>query len=93
MGISVHPKDLRVTAPTGTDLDAILARVAKRAPWILDQQADLARYWPPVLSRTYVPGETHWYLGHKLRLKIYESPKDIVNWSLANLAPNVTKEP
>lgn len=80
MGISVHPEDLRVTvtAPAGTPLEDILARVSKRAGWILAQQADLARYWPPVPPRRYVAGETHWYLGRKLRLKVHDSPVDSV---------------
>jgi len=80
LGISVHPEDLRVTvaAPEGTDIDEIKARVKKRAEWILAQQADLARYWPPVPPRQYVSGEAHWFLGRKLRLKVYPSPTDIV---------------
>ncbi len=80
LGIIVRPEDLRVTvtAPEGTDLDEAKARVRKRASWILAQQADLARYWPPVPPRQYVSGESHWYLGRKLRLKVYSSPTDIV---------------
>ena len=94
LGISVHPEDLRVTvtAPTGTSLDAVLARVAKRAPWILTQQADLARYWPPVPPRRYVPGETHWYLGRKLRLKVHASPKDNVKVTRHFLNAHVRSE-
>jgi len=86
LGITVHPTDVdahgaarvTVTAPEGTPLDAVEARVRKRASWILAQQADLARYWPPVAPRQYVSGESHWYLGRKLRLKVYPSPTDIV---------------
>ena len=61
LGITVHPEDLRVavTAPSGTPLDAVLAHVAKRAPWIPAQQTDLARYWPPVPPRRYVAGASH----------------------------------
>jgi hypothetical protein len=80
LNITVHPEDLRVTvtAPEGASLEAVKAHVLKRASWILDQQQDLARYWPPVPPRQYLSGEAHWYLGRKLRLKVLESPVDIV---------------
>ena len=74
LGISVQP-DLRVVvkAPEGTPLAEIEARVLKRAPWIIKQQKDLARYLPHLPPRQYVSGETHRYLGRQYRLKVVES--------------------
>lgn len=71
MAISVHP-DLQVvvTAPEGSALDQIAARMLKRAPWILRQQRDLERYLPHLPPRQYVSGETHRYLGRQYRLKV-----------------------
>lgn len=75
LGIAVHPEDLRVTvtAPEGSALADIEAKVHKRAAWILKQQRDLARYLPHLPPRQYVSGETHRYLGKPYRLKVIES--------------------
>ena len=72
--ISVHP-DLRVTvtAPEDVTLDAVAARVKKRARWILRQQRELELYLPHIPPRQYVSGETHRYLGKQYRLKVVET--------------------
>lgn len=71
--ISVHP-DLRVivTAPQNTAIEAIEAKVYKRASWILRQQRDFALYLPHTPPRQYISGETHWYLGKQYRLKVIQ---------------------
>lgn len=71
LGIDVHP-DLRVivTAPPGTDLTDIAARVKKRGAWILRQQREFELYLPLLPPRQYVSGETHRYLGKQYRLKV-----------------------
>ena len=71
--ISVHP-DLRVTvtAPQDTAIEAIQAKVRKRADWILRQQRDFALYLPQIPPRQYISGETHRYLGKQYRLKVIE---------------------
>jgi predicted metal-dependent hydrolase len=71
LDISVHP-DLRVTvtAPLDTSIDAIAAKVQKRANWILRQQRELELYLPHMPPRQYVSGETHRYLGKQYRLRV-----------------------
>jgi predicted metal-dependent hydrolase len=71
--ISVHP-DLRVTvtAPQDTAIEAIEAKVHKRANWILRQQRDFALYLPHIPPRQYISGETHRYLGKQYRLKVIQ---------------------
>lgn len=76
MEISVHP-DQRVVvkAPFGTDIEEIKKRVARRARWIIKQQAFFRQFDPRTPERRYVGGETHLYLGRQYRLKI-SSGKD-----------------
>ena len=77
LGISVHPDlSVTVTAPVGSDLNAVAEKVKKRAPWILRQQRDFERYLPGLPPRRYVSGETHWYLGKRYRLKLEQSETD-----------------
>ncbi len=71
VAITVFPEPrLRIVAPQGADLDAVLARVEKRAGWIARQWRFFAEAAPPTPAREYVSGETHWYLGRQYRLKV-----------------------
>lgn len=73
LAISVHPDlSVSVTAPYNTDVEAIAARVHKRARWILRQQREFALYLPHIPPRRYVSGETHRYLGKQYRLKVIQ---------------------
>lgn len=74
LAISVHP-DLSVTviAPEDTSLEAVQAKVQKRANWILRQQREFALYLPHIPPRQYISGETHWYLGKQYRLKVIQA--------------------
>jgi len=79
LGIAVRQDEgIVVTAPKGSDLDTIKALVHKRGGWILRQQQELDRYPDTSPPREYVSGETYTYLGRRYRLKVLESPKDIV---------------
>jgi predicted metal-dependent hydrolase len=79
LGIAVRQdQGVVVTAPEGSDLDTIKAHVHKHGGWILKQQQELDRYPGPPPPREYVSGETFTYLGRRYRLKVYDSPKDIV---------------
>ena len=79
LGIAVRPEQgVLVTAPEGSDLETVKALVHKRGGWILKQQQELERYPGPPPPREYVSGETYTYLGRRYRLKVLESPKDIV---------------
>jgi predicted metal-dependent hydrolase len=79
LGITVHP-DLIVSvrAPVGTPKRVIDAHVIKRAAWILRHQRELEKAPPPQPTLEYVSGETHPYLGKPYRLKVIESPQNIV---------------
>lgn len=82
LGITVHPdRSVLVTAPEGSDMVDIEAKVRKRAAWILRQQRDLERYLPHLPPRQYVSGETHRYLGRQHRLKVVEDGAEGVKHS------------
>jgi predicted metal-dependent hydrolase len=79
LAITVHP-DLRleVVAPESAASDDVLARVARRGPWILKQCRHFERYLPRIPSLRFVSGETLLYLGRQYRLKIREGAPDRV---------------
>jgi predicted metal-dependent hydrolase len=71
--ISVLPDQrVEVIAPVGSGLEAIFARVEKRAGWILRQQRFFEQYQPTQPAPAFVSGETHLYLGRQYRLKVEE---------------------
>jgi predicted metal-dependent hydrolase len=77
--IAVHPdQTVVVKAPLGTDDEAIRARVARRAGWIIKQQVFFRQFEPRTPERRYVGGETHLYLGRHYRLKISRGNRDAV---------------
>jgi hypothetical protein len=78
-----------VTAPDGSDLAAVEAKVRQRAPWILRQQRELEVYLPHTPPRRYVSGETHRYLGRQYRLKVEESGHEAERVKLARGALHV----
>lgn len=91
LGIDVHP-DLRVTvtAPPGTPLETIQARVKKRADWILRQQRELSLTLPHMPPRRYVSGEAHRYLGRQYRLKVVETEPERVKMTRGLLLVHTT---
>ena len=75
LAITVRPDtSVVVTAPKGAAVEAVMARVRKRAVWIRRQQAYFSRFLPKLPPRRYVSGETHRYLGRQYRLKVVEGP-------------------
>ena len=69
--ITVQPDGVvRVAAPTDAACEDIAVRVHKRARWILAQQAAFAEFRPHTPPRTYLPGETHLYLGRQYRIRV-----------------------
>lgn len=72
--INVFP-DMRVEvlAPASKPLDAILARVDRRARWIVKQWRYFEQYRPTQPERRFVSGETHVYLGRQYRLKVVKA--------------------
>ena len=71
LSISVHP-DMRVTAtaPAGQPFEAVVARLRKRASWMVRQRLRFARLRPLPTARCYVSGETFLYLGRQYRLRV-----------------------
>jgi len=77
--IAVHPdKSIVIKAPQSSTLEAIEAKIKKRARWIKHQIAYFNQFDPRTPDRKYVGGESHLYLGRKYRLKIEVSEKDKV---------------
>lgn len=91
LAINVHP-DLRVsvTAPEGTEPEAVQSRVRKRASWILRQQQELELYLPQTPPRQYVSGETHYYLGRQYRLKVIQDDAEWVKLDRGHLYVRTT---
>ena len=69
--IAVEPDTtVSVIAPLAASLDAIEAKVRRRAAWIRRQQRYFMQYLPRTPERQYIAGETFRYLGRHLRLKV-----------------------
>ncbi|MEI2692415.1 MAG: SprT family zinc-dependent metalloprotease [Anaerolineae bacterium] len=62
-----------VTAPAGSDLAAVEAKVRQPRPLDPAPAARAGTYLPHTPPRRYVSGETHRYLGRQYRLKVEES--------------------
>lgn len=69
--IAVEPDaSVVVVAPPDTGIDAIEARLRKRAGWVMRQQRYFMQFLPRTPERRFVAGETHLYLGRQYRLKV-----------------------
>lgn len=77
--ISVHP-DLSVTvdAPDDRPVTEVIARVKRRAGWIVRQRDFFERFKPEQPERRYVGGETHVYFGRQYRLKLTQDKSECV---------------
>ncbi len=77
--ISVQPdRHVVVSAPAGKAVEEVIARVRRRASWIVRQREYFERFSPLQAPRQYVSGETHRYLGRQLRLKIVSDGEESV---------------
>jgi predicted metal-dependent hydrolase len=99
--IAVEPDaSVVVAAPEDASLEAIEAKLRKRAAWITRQQRFFAQFLPRVPAREFLPGETHLYLGRQYRLKVVphvqQAVKMIRGYFLVQthrpLSPDVTRE-
>lgn len=71
IAIHVHPdSSIQVDAPEGEDLARIHRAVLKRARWITDNVSQARRQRKHALPRSYVSGESHFYLGRRYQLKV-----------------------
>lgn len=75
LAIHVHPDcSVEVVAPTGSPIEAVLAKVRKRGGWILRQLRNFDEYALALPPRKYLSGETHRYLGRQHRIKVESGP-------------------
>jgi len=71
LGITVTADmNVLVKAPVDAQLDHIIEKVKKKAPWIIKQQSFFLSFHPKTPERKYISGETHLYLGRQYRLKV-----------------------
>ncbi len=71
--ISIHVEPdgrVLVDAPQSAGAEAIRHAVAARARWISKHLSDIRQRLHHVLPRSYVSGESHWYLGRRYTLKM-----------------------
>lgn len=79
LGITVTPDmEVLVKAPIDSEIDKIMAKVKKKAAWIIKQRSFFLSFQPKMAERRYVSGETHLYLGRQYRLQIIIGDKDAV---------------
>lgn len=79
LGITVTPEmEVVVTAPEGTAIEKIEAKLVKRAPWIIRNLSYFLAFHPKTPKRKYVSGETHLYLGRQYLLKIIAGEEEFV---------------
>ena len=72
--IHVYPDgSVEVEAPPSTDDVLIRTALRNRARWVLTQLRSKSRTREHVLTRAYVSGETHFYLGRRYVLKVEKS--------------------
>ena len=64
---------VQVVAPEGKPYAAIVERVLRKAPWIIRQKNYFEQLRPKAVIRSFVSGETHYYLGRQYRLKIIQN--------------------
>jgi predicted metal-dependent hydrolase len=71
VAIHVHPDaTIQVDAPEGESQIGINSAVKKRARWITSHVLQARSQREHVLPRSYVSGESHFYLGRRYQLKI-----------------------
>lgn len=80
--ITVQPDmSVMVVAPAEATVEAVDAKVRKRAAWIRRQQRYFAQFLPRTPERRYLAGETHLYLGRQYRLKVEQGDREGVKLS------------
>ncbi len=86
LGISVNPdSSLTVSAPRDVTDEAIRDRLQRRGPWILKARRAFDAMRPRTPARSYLSGETHWFLGREYRLRIDPSTPPCVRLTATHL--------
>lgn len=72
--IHVYPNgDVEIEAPEDKEADQIRAAAQRRARWIFKHRNAAIAARREALPREYVSGETHFYLGRRHKLVVYEN--------------------
>jgi predicted metal-dependent hydrolase len=79
LGIKVtSDKEVFVTSPHNISTEKIFEKVIKRAPWIFKQIDYFDSYTKFIPVKEYKSGESFYYLGKHLRLKVIKSKDEYV---------------
>jgi len=65
---------VRMIAPVGAKVEVCSRMLLKRKNWVRTQLKYFSQFHPLTKPREYVSGETHLYLGRRLRLKVVSGP-------------------
>ena len=77
--IAVEPNaSVVVVAPLDASIEAIEAKLRKRAAWVRRQQRYFVQFDPRTPERRFIAGETHLYLGRQYRLKVVPHAQECV---------------
>lgn len=77
-------------APDGTDAEAVVRTVRRRARWIWQQLDAWRARRVHVLPRAYVSGESHFYLGRRHVLKVHVAADAVPGFKLLRGRLDVT---
>jgi len=81
LGLTVTPElKIIVSAPISVTKNEIDKRVRKRAPWILKQVDYFNNFLPSPVPKQFRGGETHYYLGRRLKLNVNIGKKEGVTY-------------
>lgn len=73
LSITVRPdKTVVARVPKGSDIDAVLARIQRKALWISKQREYFGQVVPVAEKKRYISGETFLYAGRQYRLKVHK---------------------
>jgi predicted metal-dependent hydrolase len=74
VAIHIHPNgSVQVDAPAGSELRDVKQVVQKRARWLIQHLNRIREQQSEVLTRRYISGESHFYLGRRYSLKVLDS--------------------
>lgn len=80
---------LRMIAPEGVKPEHCMKMLHSRRGWLRRQILFFSQFHPLTKPRDYVSGETHLYLGRRLRLKVISSAKHEVKSTRTHLAVSI----
>jgi len=80
IAIHVHPNArVQVDAPANASINKVMEAVHKRARWIIKNVTEAKERSAHILPRSYVSGESHFYLGKRYKLKVERIQRSFAN--------------